>query len=147
MRSNVLLAAGTSNGSLMGCLLPEATVQMKNELFTHRIAQEIWQTSLLTLSRCAIQKAMKTLTMSDARKSLSSVLERVKQGEDIGIISGDQVIQLRPVQVVAWEESYLYQEYQVTPQEWDRFQRRMKSRRAKNNYATFSGKFDPDTFA
>lgn len=102
---------------------------------------------MLTLSRCAIQKAMKTLTMSDARKSLSSVLERVKQGEDIGIISGDQVIQLRPVQVVAWEESYLYQEYQVTPQEWDRFQRRMKSRRAKNNYAAFSGKFDPDTFA
>ena len=40
---------------------------------------------------------MKTLTMSDARKSLSSVLERVKQGEDIGIISGDQVIQQGPV--------------------------------------------------
>ena len=80
----------------------------------------------------------------DARKSLSSVLERVKQG-DIGIISGDQVIQLRPVQVVAWEET-TYQEYQVTPQEWGRFQRRMKSRRAKTNYATFSGEFDPDTF-
>lgn len=90
---------------------------------------------------------MKTLTMSDAQKRLPSLLERVKQGEDIGIISGDQVIQLRPVQVVAWEESYLYQEYQVTPQQWDRFQRRMKSRRAKNRYATFSGKFDPDTFA
>ena len=92
-------------------------------------------------------EAMKTLTMSDARKSLPSLLERVKHGEDIGIISGDQVIQLRPVQVVAWEESYLYQEYHVTPQEWDRFHRRMKSRRAKNNYTTFSGKFDPDTFA
>jgi antitoxin (DNA-binding transcriptional repressor) of toxin-antitoxin stability system len=111
------------------------------------IIQEIWQTSLLAPSRCAIQKAMKTLTMSDARKSLPSLLERVKHGEDIGIIFGDQIIQLKPVQVVAWEESYLYQEYQVTPQEWDRFQRRMKSRRAKNNYATFSGKFDPDTFA
>lgn len=90
---------------------------------------------------------MKTLTMSDARKSLSSVLERVKQGEDIGIISGDQVIQLRPVEVVAWEESYLYQEYQLTPQEWDRFKRRAKTRRAKNPYASFNGRFDPNTFA
>ena len=89
---------------------------------------------------------MKTLTMSDARKLLPSVLERVKQGEDIGIISGDQVIRLRPVEVVAWEESYLYQEYQVTPQEWDRFKRRVKRRRAKNTYATFSGRFDPNTF-
>ncbi len=90
---------------------------------------------------------MKTLTRSDARKLLPSVLERVKQGEDIGIISGDQVIRLRPVEVVAWEESYLYQEYQVMPQEWDRCKRRVKRRRAKNTYATFSGKFDPNTFA
>jgi hypothetical protein len=51
------------------------------------------------------------------------------------------------VEVVAWEESYLYQEYQVTPQEWDRFKRRVKRRRAKNTYATFSGRFDPNTFA
>ena len=90
---------------------------------------------------------MKTLTRSDARKLLPSVLERVKQGEDIGIISGDQVIRLRPVEVVAREESYLYQEYQVMPQEWDRCKRRVKRRRAKNTYATFSGKFDPNTFA
>lgn len=85
--------------------------------------------------------------MSDARKTLPSVLERVKQGEDIGIISGNQVIQLRPVEVVAWENSYLYQEYQVTPQDWDRFKRRAKRRRAKNNYATFNGRFDLNTFA
>ena len=90
---------------------------------------------------------MKTLTRSNARKLLPSVLERVKQGEDIGIISGDQVIRLRPVEVVAWEESCLYQEYQVMPQEWDRCKRRVKHRRAKNTYATFSGKFDPNTFA
>jgi hypothetical protein len=35
----------------------------------------------------------------------------------------------------------------VTPQEWDRFKRRVKRRRAKNTYATFSGRFDPNTFA
>jgi hypothetical protein len=89
---------------------------------------------------------MKTLTISDARKSLSAVLDRVKAGEDIGIIAGDQIIQLKPVQVVAWEESYLCQEYIVTPQEWEKFKRRMGSRRGKENYSKFPGKFDPKTF-
>jgi antitoxin (DNA-binding transcriptional repressor) of toxin-antitoxin stability system len=90
---------------------------------------------------------MKTLTMSDAQKRLPSVLEQVKQGQDIGIIAGDQIIQLKPVHVVAWEESYLYQEYNVTPPEWERFKRRMKTRRAKEDYAEFSGAFDSATFA
>ena len=89
---------------------------------------------------------MKTLTMSDARKRLPSVLEQVKQGHQIGIIAGDQIIQLKPVQVVAWEESYLYQEYNVTPPEWKRFKRRVKTRRAKADYAEFTGKFDPAAF-
>ncbi|MBM3883275.1 MAG: hypothetical protein FJ387_26780 [Verrucomicrobia bacterium] len=90
---------------------------------------------------------MKTLTMSDARKRLPSVLEQVKEGENIGIIAGDQIIQLKPVQVVAWEESYLYQEYNVTPPEWERFKRRMKTRRAKERYPEFTGAFDRGTFA
>ena len=90
---------------------------------------------------------MKTLTISDVRKSLSAVLDRVKQGEDIGIIAGDQIIQLKAVQVVAWEESYLFQEYNVRPQEWERFKRRTESRRAKKNYAEFLGEFDPKTFS
>jgi len=96
---------------------------------------------------CAIQRAMKTLSVADARKGLSALLDRVKEGEDIGIIAGDQIIQLRPVQVVAWEESYLFQEYNVTPQDWERFKRRMKSRRAKQDYAGFTGAFDPNTLA
>lgn len=86
------------------------------------------------------------MTISDARKSLSAVLDRVKEGEDIGIIAGDQIIQLRPVQVVAWEDSYLCQEYNVTPPEWERFKRRMGSRRARENYSKCSGKFDPKSF-
>jgi hypothetical protein len=92
-------------------------------------------------------RAMKTLTMSDAQKRLPSVLKQVKQGKDIGIIAGDQIIQLKPVQIVAWEESYLYQEYNVTPPEWERFKRRMKTRRAKEHDAEFTGAFDPATFA
>ena len=96
---------------------------------------------------CAIQKPMKTLTIADARKSLPTLLDRVKEGEDIGIIAGDQIIQLKPVQVVAWEESYLYQEYNVTPPEWERFKRRIRTRRTNENYATFTGAFDPNTLA
>jgi antitoxin (DNA-binding transcriptional repressor) of toxin-antitoxin stability system len=90
---------------------------------------------------------MKTLTIADARKSLPTLLDRVKEGEDIGIIAGDQIIQLKAVQVVAWEESYLYREYNVTPPEWERFKRRIRNRRANENYATFTGAFDPNTLA
>ena len=90
---------------------------------------------------------MKTLTVSEAQKRLPSVLEQVKKGQDIGIISGEQIIQLKPVQVVAWEDSYLYQEYNVTPPEWKRFKRRIKTRRAKEDYAEFKGEFDPASLA
>ena len=36
------------------------------------------------------------MTISDPRKSLSAVLDRVREGENIGIIAGDQIIQLKP---------------------------------------------------
>ncbi|MEK7684141.1 MAG: hypothetical protein AAB466_01820 [Verrucomicrobiota bacterium] len=90
---------------------------------------------------------MKTLSITDARTHLPDVLEQVKNGEDIGIIAGDQIIQLRPVQVVAWENSYLYQEYGVTPTEWERFRRRMKRRRTREKYVSFEGNFDPNALA
>lgn len=86
---------------------------------------------------------MKTLTITEARANLSSVLDQAKHGEDIGIISGNQVIQLRPVEIVSWEESYLYQEYGVAPEEWKQFKKRMHHRRAKEKYTVFKGKFDP----
>lgn len=44
---------------------------------------------------------MKTLTVTEARKNLSGWLRRAKAGEDIGIIDGNQIIALRPVQVVS----------------------------------------------
>ena len=90
---------------------------------------------------------MTTLTISDAQKRLGAILERVIEGEDIGIIAGDQVIQLKPVQVVAWESSYLFQEYGLTPEEWTRFKARMQKRRSKEDYAAFTGKFDPKQIA
>jgi hypothetical protein len=90
---------------------------------------------------------MKTLSITEARANLSAVLEKVKHGEDIGIISGNQVIQLKPTPIVAWEDSYVYQEYGVTPEEWGTFRVRMSGRRAKENYAKFKGKFDPKHLA
>jgi len=90
---------------------------------------------------------MKTLSITQARANLSAVLDRAKQGEDIGIISGDQIIQLKPTPVVAWEDSYVYQEYGVTSEEWEKFKARMGVRRGRGKYATFKGKFDPKQLA
>jgi antitoxin (DNA-binding transcriptional repressor) of toxin-antitoxin stability system len=44
---------------------------------------------------------MKTLTVTEARRNLSSWLRRAKAGEDIGIIEGNRIIALRPVEVVS----------------------------------------------
>jgi antitoxin (DNA-binding transcriptional repressor) of toxin-antitoxin stability system len=85
---------------------------------------------------------MKTLTVTEARANLSAVLERAKQGEELGIIHGNQIIQLKPTPVVPWEDSYVYQEYGVTPEEWEKFRGRMTARRTKNKYVKFKGKFD-----
>jgi antitoxin (DNA-binding transcriptional repressor) of toxin-antitoxin stability system len=86
---------------------------------------------------------MKTLSITEARANLSVVLERAKNGEDIGILSGNKIVQLKPVEVVSWEDSYLYQEYGVGPDEWERFRKRMESRRKNAKYILFKGNFDP----
>ena len=52
--------------------------------------------------------AMKTVTIADARKNLGKWLQAAARGEDIGIISGADVIALRKVEVesadYAWRE-------------------------------------------
>jgi hypothetical protein len=45
-------------------------------------------------------------------------------GEDIGIVSGDQIVALRPVTVSS--DDYAWREYGVTPAELARFEKRMK---------------------
>ncbi len=44
---------------------------------------------------------MKTLTITEARKNLSSWIRRAKSGEEIGIIDGNTIVALRPVIVSA----------------------------------------------
>ena len=55
---------------------------------------------------------MKTLTITNARQNLGAWLARAARGEEIGIISGAQVIALRPVAIEAAD--YAEQEYRLT---------------------------------
>lgn len=58
---------------------------------------------------------MKTLTITDAKKSLGKWLRAAARGEDIGIICGAEVIALRKVEIEATD--YAWREYGVTGEE------------------------------
>lgn len=89
---------------------------------------------------------MTTLSPTQARTNLSSLLKRAAKGEDIGILHGDQVIALRPVTVHS--DDYALQEYGVTEAEIDAFVRRTKQRIARHRKAgkmiPFSGDIEAD---
>ena len=89
---------------------------------------------------------MTTLSPTQARANLSSLLKRAAKGEDIGILHGDQVIALRPVTVHS--DDYALREYGVTEAELDSFVRRTKQRLARHRKAgkmtTFSGDIEAD---
>ena len=89
---------------------------------------------------------MTTLSPTQARTNLSSLLRRAAKGEDIGILHGDQVIALRPVKVHS--DDYALREYGVTEQELDRFVKRMDKRIARERKAgtmkRYSGNLEAD---
>ncbi len=85
---------------------------------------------------------MTTLSPTQARSNLSSLLKRAAKGEDIGILHGDQVIALRPVTVHS--DDYALQEYGVTEVELDAFVRRTKKRIARHRKAGKMTKFTGD---
>jgi len=62
---------------------------------------------------------MKTLTITDAKKNLGNWLKAAAQGEDIGIVSGADIIALRKVEVESAD--YAQREYGVTKRQLDRF--------------------------
>jgi antitoxin (DNA-binding transcriptional repressor) of toxin-antitoxin stability system len=90
---------------------------------------------------------MTTLSPTQARTNLSSLLKRAARGEDIGILHDGQVIALRPVKV--YSDDYALQEYGVTEEELDAFVRRTKQRLARHRKAgkmtLFSGDIETDT--
>ncbi len=69
---------------------------------------------------------MKTLTITDAKKNLGQWLMAAARGEDIGIISGADVIALRKVEVESTD--YAFREYGVTPEEMARFEKAAEKR-------------------
>ena len=89
---------------------------------------------------------MKTLSPTQARSNLSSLLKRAANGEDIGILHGDQVIALRPVTVHS--DDYALREYGVTEKELDHFVKRMNRRiadeRKKGTIKKYSGDLEAD---
>jgi antitoxin (DNA-binding transcriptional repressor) of toxin-antitoxin stability system len=65
---------------------------------------------------------MKTLTITAAKKNLGRWLDAAVRGENIGIISGADIIALRKVEVEAVDDySYAMREYGVTRKELDQF--------------------------
>ena len=58
---------------------------------------------------------MKTLTITEAKKNLGHWLAAAARGEEIGIISGADVIALRKVAVEATD--YAQREYGVSPEQ------------------------------
>src|ERR1017187_1059319 len=89
---------------------------------------------------------MTTLAITKARANLSELLERAKRGEDIGIVSGDQVVALRPVTVAS--DDYAWRAYGATPAELARFEKRaeqqMSKERRRGKIRRFSGNLEKD---
>jgi antitoxin (DNA-binding transcriptional repressor) of toxin-antitoxin stability system len=58
---------------------------------------------------------MKTLTITDAKKNLGHWLTEAAKGNDIGIVSGADIIALRKVEVESTD--YAFREYGVTQEQ------------------------------
>jgi antitoxin (DNA-binding transcriptional repressor) of toxin-antitoxin stability system len=78
---------------------------------------------------------MKTMTATQARQSLGTILSRVLQGEDIGIVhSGSgRIIALRPVEV--YSEDYALIEYGLTSKQLQRAENKILSEIKKERKA------------
>ena len=74
--------------------------------------------------------SMTTLTPTDARANLSSLLRRALKGDDIGILLDGKVIALRPVAVESMD--YAEREYGVTREELDRFEKKVHAKIEKD---------------
>jgi antitoxin (DNA-binding transcriptional repressor) of toxin-antitoxin stability system len=89
---------------------------------------------------------MTTLSPTQARVNLTSLLKRAANGEDIGILHGDKVIALRPVSVHA--DDYALREYGVTEEQLDRFvkraDRQISRERKTGKIKKYSGDLEAD---
>lgn len=88
---------------------------------------------------------MDTLTATQARINLSSVLKRALKGDDIGIIVEGKIVALRPVEVVS--RDYAEREYGITKPQMKDISRKLHEKAEKKRSAgkskTFNGTIDP----
>jgi len=73
---------------------------------------------------------MTTLSPTKARSNLTAWLKKAAAGEDIGILFGDKVIALRPVEIESTD--YAEKEYGVTKEELRRFTKRLHDQGEKD---------------
>lgn len=85
---------------------------------------------------------MQTLTITDARKNLGRWLQAAARGEDIGIISGRDIIALRKVRIESAD--YAMQEYGATE---DRIARAARSTDQRYRRLNRAGKLTVTTQA
>ena len=62
---------------------------------------------------------MTTLSITEARQNLGVWVKKAIAGENVGILCGNQVVALRPVEIESTD--YATREYGVTEPELDRF--------------------------
>ena len=90
---------------------------------------------------------MKTLSVTEARRNLGQLCAAAGRGEAVGIISGNRIFQLKPVTVVAWDDTYAAREYGVAAEEMDAFSKHADTdiirKEKRGAYVRFQGKFDP----
>jgi hypothetical protein len=72
---------------------------------------------------------MKTLTITEAKKNLGKWINAAARGQEIAILSGENVVALRKVEVEA--NDYAWREYGATPEELENFVRRVNAEVAK----------------
>jgi len=72
---------------------------------------------------------MKTLTITDAKRNLGQWLMAAARGEDVGIISGADIIALRKVEIESTD--YAFREYEASPAELEAFDKAAEQRYRK----------------
>ena len=99
---------------------------------------------------------MTTVTVKEAKDSLVELCQRANNGEDVGIISGRQVLRLVPAKVkrrdtlvlIPMTEEYLAQEYGLAPAEFARLKKRLERRyrmeKRRGTIKRFSGDLEED---
>lgn len=89
---------------------------------------------------------MTTLSPTQARVNLSSLLKRAAKGEDIGILHGDTVIALRPVMVHA--DDYALRDTALPNRSWTAFvknaDRQINRERKTGKIKRYSGNLEAD---